>query len=253
MAEQYLAPKNWEKRQPGRSGKSEWIKDYTDKDTDDKYDKLSFYQRQVLDGIRRLRGRLGKNPPNDAAYIARALHAVRTDRPHVAHAVSTLIARGDLLLTDQEFDTQAEPQIKSKKESKKKKEKEPSAAPSACGPQVSKAIAETRHERIQCMVFSAYREQNGVDPPWDGGEGKQLQALLKATPQWHDGQLAQCLTNMYASGGFAKGTRPREFLPRLPKYLHGPLNEFNREKAAEQPSRPLSMIERENLTMTRGR
>lgn len=113
----------------------------------------------------------------------------------------------------------------------KKKTLKPSGAPSACGPEVSKSLAQTRHSRIQEMIFSAYREQNTVDPPWDGGEGNQLKALLTATPGWHDGQIAQCLANMYASSGFAKGTRPREFLPRLPKYLNGPLNEFNREQS----------------------
>jgi hypothetical protein len=113
----------------------------------------------------------------------------------------------------------------------KKKNLKPSAAPSACGSEVSKSLAQTRHSRIQEMIFSAYREQNSVNPPWDGGEGNQLKALLTATPGWHDSQLAQCLANMYASGGFAKGTRPREFLPGLPKYLNGPLNEFNREQS----------------------
>jgi len=107
----------------------------------------------------------------------------------------------------------------------------PSAAPSACGAEVSKALGESRHKRIQGAIFNAYRHNNGVDPPWDGGEAAQLSKLLRATPGWHDGQIVRCLVNMYDSAGFAKGTRPREFLPRLPKYLHGPLNEFNREQS----------------------
>ena len=88
-----------------------------------------------------------------------------------------------------------------------------------------------RHSRIRAMVKNAWANHNGgVDCPWDGSEGKQLKLLLRATPKWHDSQFAQCLANMYGSTGFAVGTRPREFLPRLPKYLHGPLNEFNREQ-----------------------
>lgn len=101
---EFLAIRNWEKRQPGRKGKSEWIKDYTDKDSDEDYEKLTFFQRQVLDGCRRLRGRLGKNPPNDPMYIARALHAGVTDRPHIGHAISTLLVRGLLILTNQQLD-----------------------------------------------------------------------------------------------------------------------------------------------------
>lgn len=103
MAE-FLAIRNWEKRQPGRRGKSEWIKDYTDKDSHEKYEKLSFYQRYVLDALRRLRGLKGENVPNDPMYIARSLHAARTDRPHIHHAVSTLLAHGFLILTNQQVD-----------------------------------------------------------------------------------------------------------------------------------------------------
>jgi len=102
----------------------------------------------------------------------------------------------------------------------------PSAKPSANGV----LPEDSRHTRIKAMLQNSYQEQTGADCPWDGGEGAQLKAFLSATPRWLDGQVAQCLANMYASTGFAKGTRPREFLPRLPKYLHGPLNEFNREE-----------------------
>lgn len=121
MAE-YLAIKNWDKYQPGRKGKSEWIKDYTSKDEDEDYEKLSLFQRQVLDSVRRLRGRLGKNPPNDAGYIARAMHAIGTDRPHIGHAISTLVSRGFLVIVNQSLDTQPQPQNKNKEIDKEKKE-----------------------------------------------------------------------------------------------------------------------------------
>lgn len=103
---------------------------------------------------------------------------------------------------------------------------------SAPGPSPTKAtngLIDHRHQRVQQIIMAAYQEQNGIECPWDGSEGKQLQSLLKATPRWVDSQIAQCLMNLYASSGFAKGTRPREFLSKLPRYLHGPLNEFNRE------------------------
>lgn len=90
---------------------------------------------------------------------------------------------------------------------------------------------DSRHVRIKSLICNAYEQQNQAECPWDGGEGKQLKALLSATPGWVDSQIAQCLVNMYDSAGFAKGTRPREFLPRLPRYLNGPLNEFNREQS----------------------
>lgn len=109
----------------------------------------------------------------------------------------------------------------------------PSAAPSASGPQSAKDVlpVDSRHIKIKSLICNAYEDQNKVQCPWDGSEGKQLKAFLDATPKWVDSQVAQCLVHMYDSAGFAKGTRPREFLPRLPKYLHGPLNEFNREQS----------------------
>lgn len=205
------------------------MKDYTDKELDADYMRLTCLQRYVLDGCCRLRGRSGKNLPNDATTLARLLHVARTDAPHIPHAVSTLLTRGFLVLSNQQLDFTD----KDKEEEKEidKSKKKPSAKPvrgtSSPGQVLPKDL---RHARVRSLVMNAYHEQTGADCPWDGGEGSQLKALLAATPGWHDTQLAQCLVNMYASGGFAKGTRPREFLPRLPKYLHGPLNEFNREQ-----------------------
>jgi len=120
---EFLAIKNWDKRQPGRNGKSEWIKDYADKDWHPDYEKLSFFQRQVLDGCRRLRARLGENIPNDPNYIARSLHAIRTDRPHVHHAISALIEQGLLIPTGESLDSLD----KEKEIDKEEKKKEPKA------------------------------------------------------------------------------------------------------------------------------
>ena len=195
--------------------------------------RLTVFQRGLLDGICRLRARLSHNVHNDATYIARALHTIPTDRPHITHAISTLIVRGFLILTNEQDNFNS---LEGREESKRrveKRKKEPSAQKQRGDTSPELVLPEdSRHTRVQALVMNAYREQNGASCPWDGGEGSQLKALLSATPGWHDGQIAQCLANMYASGGFAKGTRPREFLPRLPKYLHGPLNEFNREQGS---------------------
>lgn len=91
----YIAIKNWEKYQADdkgkvREGASPWIKDWTDKEADYEYSKLTGLQRYVYDALRRLRGRLGKNPPNDPAYIGRATDMLPRDRAHLAHAIRTL-------------------------------------------------------------------------------------------------------------------------------------------------------------------
>lgn len=96
----YLAIKNWDRFQSAYT--RAWVRDYTAKEDDEDYVKLSCYQRYILDGCRRLRGRTGKNIPNDATYIARALHTLPTDRPHLRHAIDTLVVHGLLLLTNEQ-------------------------------------------------------------------------------------------------------------------------------------------------------
>lgn len=96
----YLAVKNWDKYQAGTRGK--WIKDYVDRESDPDYAKLTMFQRALLDGICRLRGRLGKNLPNDSTHIARALLVCATERPRIGNAIDTLIERGFLILTNQQ-------------------------------------------------------------------------------------------------------------------------------------------------------
>lgn len=136
MAEsKFLAIKNWSKYQPGRSGKSGWIKDYTDKEFDAEYMGLTFFQRQVLDGCQRLRGRMGRNIPNDPTFIARALHAMSTDRPHIGHAISTLLAHGFLVLSNEQDSQEHERRYKSKNKNKEiEKEKTISAETSSAPP-----------------------------------------------------------------------------------------------------------------------
>jgi hypothetical protein len=131
----YLAIKNWSKFQPGRTGKSGWIKDYADKEFDAEFMGLSFFQRYVLDGCQRLRGRIGKNILNDATFVARALHAMSTDRPHIRHAIDTLIAHGFLVLTNEQLDKELV--CKNKRKSKNKeveKEKTDCAEASSAQP-----------------------------------------------------------------------------------------------------------------------
>lgn len=102
----------------------------------------------------------------------------------------------------------------------------------------TKPIVAGRHARVQKLLMDFYASRNfGAQCPWDGGEGKMLKAFLSSVPGWTDQQIIQCLKNMYSSVGFAKGTRPRDFLSRLPKYLGGPLDEFNKEKASTGVSR----------------
>ena len=100
---EYLAIKNWGKYQSGKKG-WDWIKDYVNQNDDDELSGLSMFERGLLQELRRLRGRSGKNIKNSVTHIAGAIHAKVTDRPHIRHAIDTLIARGILVLTNQQDD-----------------------------------------------------------------------------------------------------------------------------------------------------
>jgi hypothetical protein len=221
----YLAINDWEDYQTCIKNR-EWIKDYVCQNDRHKFASLSMFERGLLQELRRVRGRTGMNIENDIGHIALAIHAKVTDRPHLRHAIDTLIARRILILTNQQHTP-----LEERREEEIRGEIKPSAKP--VRRKVSKEQVlpvDSRHIRVKSLICNAYEQETKLQCPWDGSEGKQLKAFLDSTPQWVDSQIAQCLVNMYASTGFAKGTRPREFLPRLPKYLHGPLNEFNREQ-----------------------
>jgi hypothetical protein len=102
---QYIAIKNWERFQADKSGKvskepADWIKDYTDKVADLEYSQLSFVERYVYDELRRLRGRLGYNPPADFPYLSRTISALSPDKPRIRPAVSRLVSHGLVSFVD---------------------------------------------------------------------------------------------------------------------------------------------------------
>jgi hypothetical protein len=238
MEFKYLAMNDWEDYQTSIKNR-EWIKDSVGQRDRSKFASLSFFESGLLQELRRVRGRTGRNIENDITHIALATHAKGTDRPHLRHAIDTLISRRILILTNEQFspleerrgeETRVEEEVLTPV---RKAHGKPLKKPSEVTP------VDSRHIRMKSLICNAYEQQNKAQCPWDGSEGSQLKRFLDSTPNWADSQVAQCLVNMYDSVGFAKGTRPREFLPRLPKYLNGPLNEFNREQS-NVGTRPVS-------------
>ncbi len=110
----------------------------------------------------------------------------------------------------------------------KEEETKPSArkARGVNNSQVAKAAGQTRHSRLQGMIARWYEEWAGTECPWGGGEGRNLKRMLDSTPNWPDQQFVTCLVNLAASDCIPKGERPLEWLEKLPKFLHGPLDRF---------------------------
>lgn len=96
----YLALNDWEEYQASIKNR-EWIKDSVGQRDRSKFASLSFFESGLLQELRRVRGRTGMNIENDVTHIALATHAKVTDRPHLRHALDTLISRKILILTNE--------------------------------------------------------------------------------------------------------------------------------------------------------
>ncbi len=99
----FLAVRNWEKYQQTRPHHEKWIRSYVNKENDVEFQKLTLYQRAILDGIQRIRGELGKNIPNDVGFVERRLQVIPTERMRVGYAIRTLIERCFLVPTNQQL------------------------------------------------------------------------------------------------------------------------------------------------------
>jgi len=111
--------------------------------------------------------------------------------------------------------------------------------------QMAKATGQTRHARVQQIVMGFYRDWAGTECPWGPGEGANLKRLLDSTPNWPDGQLITCLHNLAKSQCIPKGDRPREWLEKLPKFLHGPLDTYWKAKGGANGNGTYSKAEQQ--------
>lgn len=102
---EYIEIKNWAKYQVDakgvlREGPSPWIKDWTDKEADYEYSQLGMATRYLYDALRRLRGKLAKNPPNDPKYIARALSIAPKEAHCIPQSIRKLTSLGLITLVE---------------------------------------------------------------------------------------------------------------------------------------------------------
>ena len=140
---EYLAVKNWDRYQPGRIGKSSpWVKDYTSKDSDPDYSKLTIPQRYVLDGICRLTGREGKRIPNDPLWVGRALCTLPQERHNIGRTIAELVRRGFLIVCNQCDIKTDVPKSREYKEEERERKEPAAALPQDCEILIS-AIAES--------------------------------------------------------------------------------------------------------------
>lgn len=138
---------------------------------------------------------------------------------------------------------------KKETEAEKETEKTKPSARSARGvsnsSQLAKAQCETRHNRCHQLIMGWYRDWAGIECPWNGAEGRQLSSLLKAWPGAHDAEFMLCLDNIAQSECIAPGTRPCEWLAKLPKFIKGPLDQYWKSKQVIDGNSKAQQRERE--------
>ncbi len=127
-----------------------------------------------------------------------------------------------------ESEAESDADTKNKEKPSARKTRRAAGTPDAS--QVAKTQGDNRHSRSKQMVEGFYRDWAGVKCPWDGAEAGNLSKILKAWPDATDLQFATCLENIGKSECIPKGTRPCEWLCKLPKFLHGPLDQFWKAK-----------------------
>lgn len=94
-------------------------------------------------------------------------------------------------------------------------------------PSRDKREPDSRHIPFRVAV-EAYGAHLRVKLPWDGSEAKQLDLLLKSSPDLTLAEFQSCLNHRARSPGTPHGERPRSWLPNILKYQQGPLNEFGK-------------------------
>lgn len=94
-----------------------------------------------------------------------------------------------------------------------------------------KHSADPRHVACKEEIFAAYRSKNGVDPPWNGYEGKALGMLLQAWPKVGPEGIRKLLRH-WAASNVVHGDRPGIWIPKLSSFMNGPIDRYN--KPAEE-------------------
>lgn len=213
----YLRIPNWEKYQSrlknGKVGR-EWFRVNANRSDDPKIAGLKFFERGLLDAIYEYTARTGHWLKNDVTIIALATHALGTDRPHLVHALGTLIARELLVLCNQQNFGEFHPQDKTiqyntyispkppSKANVKTTKKSPPECPSGYTPEFEKLWSAYPRANGKYAAFKAFLKIN----PRNGDLEKIIRAveMNKQLPQWRE--------------NLAKGAV--EFIPYLSTYLN---------------------------------
>ena len=101
--------------------------------------------------------------------------------------------------------------------------------------------ADPRHVLCRDLVHAYWKHSNGDDKaPWDGSEGKALDAMLVAKPDLTPDAFKQMLWSRSRSDT-NQAERPRKWLANLTDYAGGPLDRFGKPLSLKSPEATVGM------------
>jgi hypothetical protein len=118
------------------------------------------------------------------------------------------------------------------------KEQKPSPKPRKRGSEepTKTALAKDRHDEFKSIVKEYWDSKNkGIQMPWAGPEGKQLEMFLRAAPNITAEQFRGFLRNRFKSE-VNHGERPSRWLPWVTSYGAGPVDKFGKTIHSQENS-----------------
>ena len=118
------------------------------------------------------------------------------------------------------------------------KEQKPSPKPRKRGSEerTKTALAKDRHDEFKSIVKEYLDSKNkGIQMPWAGPEGKQLEMFLRAAPNITAEQFRGFLRNRFKSE-VNHGERPSRWLPWVTSYGAGPVDKFGKTIHSQENS-----------------
>jgi len=106
-----------------------------------------------------------------------------------------------------------------------------------------KHSSDPRHQACKEAIFDYYRAKNGVDPDWNGREGRSLGMLLGANPNLTADGIRKLLAQRLQSE-VNHAERPGIWIESLSSYRLGPLDKFGKPLSQIKPTQSIQLPKR---------
>ena len=239
----FIRIKGWDKYQHYKDRNPPWIKLHQELLTSLTWALADDASRVLAIALMMIAAKTGNRTPANPEYIKRVayLHElpdfsqlIQLEFIEIIDDNGNLVVTGISALADaSKMQAFARPETETEEETEREKKK-PSArkarGASVNNTAVAKSTGESRHARIKQLVTGFYGDWAQAECPWGPGEAGQLDRLLKETPNWPDAHFVSCLENLALSECVPKGDSPKYWIAKLPRFLHGALDQYWKPK-----------------------